>query len=237
MRAVAPRIAGVLGGMGPLAAVDFLRKVIELTSAVRDQDHVPLVVHQVPQIPDRSRSILADDDAPLLPMLTGLRRLARAGAEFAVIPCNSAHHWYEDLVRLQGLEILHICDTVWADLERRGLAGGSLSLLGTRGTAQSGFYRSRLAPYGARLVPIDATIQDVVDQAILAVKAGEYSHAHRAAAEAVRLSRSGGADTVILACTELPLALEGDPVLQWCVDSTLALARACATRSLSCQPP
>lgn len=219
--------------MGPLATVDFLRKVIELTAAGRDQDHVPLIVHQVPQIPDRSRAILANDDAPLLPMLTGLRRLAHAGAEFAVIPCNSAHYWYEDLSRRQTLEILHICDSVWADLQRRGLARGRLSLLGTKGMTQSGFYHARLTPLGARFAPIDAAIQDLVDRAIAAVKAGEHARARRAAAEAVQRTRAAGADTMILACTELPVALDGDPALERCVDSTLALARACVAHSLS----
>ncbi len=104
---------GVLGGMGPLATVDFLAKVIAATPATCDQQHVPMIVHQVPQIPDRSTAILEGNNAPLAPMLAGLERLARAGAEVVAIPCNTAHHWYEPLTRLQRLPICTL-------LKRRG---------------------------------------------------------------------------------------------------------------------
>jgi aspartate racemase len=125
MPGVTYKIAGVLGGMGPLATVDFLSKVIALTPAECDQEHVPLLVHQVPQIPDRNRAILEGGDTRYAPMLLGLHRLAAAGAEFAVIPCNSAHHWYERLATSQSLKILHIADAVRPELQGRDMASRS----------------------------------------------------------------------------------------------------------------
>jgi aspartate racemase len=234
VRKTDPRMGGVLGGMGPLATVDFLQKVIELTPAQRDQDHVPLIVHQVPQIPDRSQSILAHDDAPLLPLLTGLRRLALAGATFVAIPCNSAHHWYPQLVASQSLPILHIADAVWRELELRQLQSRALGLLATRGTLQSGFYFSRLAARGARWVAAGESTQVLVDSAILAVKAGRLEIARDAAARAAEQYRSSGAEVLILACTELPVVFLGSSVLEHYIDSTLALARQSVAYSSSC---
>ena len=78
---------GILGGMGPLATVDFMQKVIEATSAERDQDHIPILVHAVPQVPDRTESILAGNDEPLEWMRRGADILRDGGAECIAIPC------------------------------------------------------------------------------------------------------------------------------------------------------
>ena len=93
------RLIGILGGMGPAATVDFMAKLVMLTPAQHDQEHVPLLVHGVPQIPDRSAAIEAGSDAPFLPMAAGIMQLERAGAEFIAIPCNTAHYWYDRLAR------------------------------------------------------------------------------------------------------------------------------------------
>src|SRR5690606_838617 len=113
------KLVGVLGGMGPMATADFLAKVVAATPATCDQEHVPLIAYQLPQIPDRSAAILEASDAPFVPMLNGLRRLAQAGAQLAVIPCNTAHYWYDRLAAAQPLRILHIADAVKQELQRR----------------------------------------------------------------------------------------------------------------------
>lgn len=69
------RLIGILGGMGPLATVDFMQKVIEATPAEHDQDHVPLIIYSVPQIPDRVGAVIAGTDEPLPALLTGIRTL------------------------------------------------------------------------------------------------------------------------------------------------------------------
>ena len=227
------RLGGVLGGMGPVATVDFLRKVIALTQAKTDQEHVPLIVHQVPQIPDRSGAIAQNSDAPLAPMLEGLRRLARAGAEYAVIPCNTAHHWYPILADAQPLRLLHIADAVEAELQLRNRSTDRLALLGTRGLLRSGFYADRLKPRGTRFVAISETLQTLVDLAIEAVKSGNSPSATKHARIAVQEAQRSGAEIVVLACTELPVALAECAVLEDCIDSTLALARSCVVHSFA----
>ena len=225
------RLGGVLGGMGPLATVDFLNKVIELTPASCDQDHIPLLVHQVPQIPDRSAAILAGTDGPFAPMLEGLHRLAAAGAEFAVIPCNSAHHWYERLASAQPLSILHIADAVLDEIQARGAALPRLALLATRGALRSGIYQRRFAERAALQLPDEAS-QHLLDQAIAAVKAGQQTLGARCAEQAADQLREAGAEVLILACTELPIALQNGRHAAHCIDSTRALARLCLAQSL-----
>jgi aspartate racemase len=224
------RLGGVLGGMGPLATVDFLTKVIEVTPARCDQDHIPLLVHQVPQIPDRSAAILAGNDAPFAPMLDGLRRLAAAGAQFAVIPCISAHHWYERLVDAQPLEILHIADAVLDELQARRAEAPRLALLATRGTLHSGIYTRRFGTRATLDLPGEPT-QQLLDRAISAVKGGELSLASHCAEQAADQLLQAGAEALVLACTELPIAFHNSRHAALCVDSTRALARLCLATS------
>jgi aspartate racemase len=220
------RVAGVLGGMGPLATVDFLYQIIAATPAECDQDHIPLIVHQIPQIADRSRAILEGTDLPFMPMLEGLRRLSAAGCDFAMIPCNTAYHWYERLSNEQPLKILHIVDSVVTALRRRGVAAGSrtLAVLGTRGLHRSGIYRRRLRDLYT-LAPGSESVQRLVDGAVQAVKAGQLERGTQLAEQAVRQSLESGAEIVLLACTELPLVLRDTPLMSACIDSTAALAR------------
>lgn len=226
------RLIGVLGGMGPMATIDFMSKVIASTPAHCDQSHVPMIVHQVPQIPDRSTAILSGDDAPLAPMLEGLRRLARAGAELAVIPCNTAHHWYAQLSRLQALPLLHIAEAVRQELISRELHGRQVALLATRGTHVAGVYSGRLGPAFEPLFPGEEGVQKLIDVSIAAIKAGKLAQARSTALEAADRLLSAGAEVLILGCTELPVALADTPVQGRCIDSTLALARLCVKAAM-----
>jgi aspartate racemase len=228
----ARRLIGVLGGMGPMATIDFMSKVVALTPAGCDQEHTPLIVHQVPQIPDRSTAIMEGGDAPLQPMLAGLRRLARAGVELAVIPCNTAHHWHSQLSQLQELPLLHIAEAVRQELILRGAQNKQVALMATRGTHFAGIYSGRLGPAFEPLLPGDEAVQKLVDASIAAVKAGELTQARQAALEAAERLLSAGADVLILGCTELPVALADTVVQDRCIDSTLALARLCVNESM-----
>src|ERR671937_468722 len=163
-------LLGVLGGMGPLATVDFLRKLIEETPASRDADHVPVVVYSVPQIPDRPAAIIGDGPSPLPEMAAGVRVLARAGASCIAIPCNTAHYWFDELAREAGAPILHIADAACDALARRG-GSPTVGVIGTRGTIAAGFYQERLTARGLQVVlSSDSDLTDFVLPAIAAVK-------------------------------------------------------------------
>jgi aspartate racemase len=223
-------LLGVLGGMGPLATVDFLEKLIAETPATRDAEHIPLVVYSVPQIPDRPKAILENGESPLPAMLKGIRTLKQAGATCIAIPCNTAHYWYDDLVRGGGLPILHIADAACAALTRLDLAGGAVGLIATKGTLAAGIYQQRLEARGYRCIANTAAdLDELVLPAITHVKSNALDAAHALAVRAARNLRAAGAQAVILACTEIPLALEhqGSDIAAFCVDPTRALAQEC----------
>jgi len=223
-------LLGVLGGMGPLATVDFLGKLIAETPATRDAEHIPVVVYSVPQIPDRPKAILENGESPLPAMLEGIRTLKQAGAACIAIPCNTAHYWHEPLVREGGLPILHIADAACSRLAASGINAATVGLIATKGTIAAGFFQERLAARGYRCITNTAQDLDtLVLPAIECVKRNDLDQAHRLATEAAQRLQRQGAQAIILACTEIPLAIERQPaaIAALCIDATRALAQDC----------
>jgi aspartate racemase len=228
---------GVLGGMGPAATVDFMMKLIRLTPAGREQDHLPVVVVSDPRVPDRVAPILdGAGPSPLPAMRAGIRRLERAGAACVAIPCHTAHAWYDQLAAATDLPILHIVDAALAELERRAVPPGPLGLLATAATLKAGLYQERLAAAGhpAVLASSEVMARSVLP-AIALVKRDRAAEAAPLLGHAVEHLLAAGADRVLLACTELPLALAATPHPA-CIDATEALARSCLAWWQSRQP-
>jgi aspartate racemase len=206
-------ILGVLGGMGPLATADFMRKLVQSTPATRDQDHMPVFVHSVPQIPDRSESFLAGSDAPWPFLLSGLRILETAGAGAIAIPCNTAHLWHARLAAATDLEVLHI-GTATSDAIAAHPAGLTrVGLMATSATIEGRIYHDALRAAGIDVMTPSARQQtDHVMAGIAAVKAGELGTATSLLQSAATRLIDDGAQAVILGCTELPLVLDGKSV-------------------------
>ena len=225
-------LLGVLGGMGPLAAADFLAKLVAETPARRDQEHIPYIAYGVPQIPERPAAILGHGESPLPHMLRGITTLKQAGATAVAIACNTAHYWYDELVREGGLPILHIADAVCDEIAQRGIARCSIGLISTDGTVKAGFFQQRFAARGLDCITSSREDQDqLVLPAIACVKSNDLDRAHRLAVQAVENLRAAGAGIVVLACTETPVALDhtASAAAAHCIDATRALARACVT--------
>jgi aspartate racemase len=229
------KLVGVLGGMGPMATADFFRKLIEETPAKRDQDHVPVVIYSVPQMPSRDKAITSGGESPLPQMLAGLQALKKQHADFVVIPCNTAHFWYEDLCREGGLPILHIVDAVCNELSNSRGVEGPIGLLSTEATLSSRIYHDRLSDRGFELIVNSPEERDeFINPGIELVKCGRLKEAGTAVHRAVTRLLERGAQKLILGCTELPVALEAvePPNMENCIDATRALARASVSRAL-----
>lgn len=223
---------GVLGGMGPMATVDFMRKLVEATPATRDQDHVPTLVCSASLIPDRTAAILGYGADPLPAMLEALHRLEAAGATRIAIPCNTAHNWHPALQAATAVPILHIVDAVAAALVRKGVRSGRIGLLATDGTIRASVYR-RLERQGLICQgPID---QDAVMRAIALVKAGQAAAAGSILRSAADSLLDLDCQQIVLACTEIPVALDRavTDLQPFLVDATEALAKACVA---ACAP-
>lgn len=230
-------IVGVLGGMGPLASLDFMRKMLDATPAQQDQDHVPVLLSSIPQVPDRTQAFRGEGHSPLPAMLDSARRLAEAGAGLLVMPCNTAHLWYEPLQQALGLPMLHLVDAALEDALALAGPGARIGLLATDATMASGLYLNR--PASARLqwlLPTATEMLDWVMPGIAAVKAGHLAEGEALLGRAAAALAQRGAAALVLGCTEIPLVLDAGRAPLPVVDATAALARRAVDWSLSRRP-
>lgn len=230
-------VIGILGGMGPMATVDLAAKIIALTPASRDQDHLPMVIASMPQIPSRVAALVDDGPSPLPAMLAALARLRLAGAQRVAIACNTAHTWRAQLAEASPVPLFDMVGLAVAGLaphERR------VAVLGTAGTRRTGLYASALRRTGRLPIDLDPADQQVLaDAAIDLVKAGRSERAAPLFEAAARRLLDRGAQRIILACTEVPIGFEHLSA-QWrsrTLDATDTLARACVAWSLGAAGP
>lgn len=233
-----PDTLGVIGGMGPLATVDFFAKLVELTPAKTDPEHVPVIVSCEPQIPSRPKAYFDPEHAPSpLPALRARRdMLLAAGARCLVMPCNTAHFWYDDLTADCPVPFIHIVEATADELARREIAGARLGLIATEATLDGKLFETPLAARGFEcILPDERVTREAVRPGIDCVKQNRVAEAepHFRAAVAHLLER--GAATVVLGCTEVPAGLPmKDPwVRAHTVDPTEVLARAAVDWAMS----
>ncbi len=228
------RLIGIVGGLGPFAHIDFELKLLdaasELIGARRDQDFPQWVLSSIPQTPDRTEAYFGEADDPTPVLLRSLERLRRAGANFAVVACNTAHLFLERLREASPLPIVSLIE-VTADEAARIGPGGSVGLLATSGTLRSRLYHDPLEVRGLRPVcPFDLESGETLQRRYVmepiygpwvdgrhqggGIKTDGGSPRARALLEeaAGRLVADGGADVLVAGCTEIPLALEGAEV-------------------------
>ena len=221
---------GVLGGMGPLATVDFFNKVLAATPAKGDADHVPLLIQSDPRIAPRPAAILSGARSPLPDLLAGRERLIAAGATALAMPCNTAHYWYADLVKGCSVPFISIVDSSCAELAGLSRAGQPIGIIATRATLVAKIFDAPLKSAGYTVLLPDEDLMDtLVLPGIELVKVGQAIQGGKLIEQAVQALMLRGAGAVVLACTETPLALDAvqSPLRAQCVDTTAALARAC----------
>lgn len=218
---------GILGGMGPLATADLFRKIVLLTDAERDNDHIRVYIDDNASIPDRTAAILSGGADPLPAMTDSLRKLEGCGADCIIMPCNTAHYFLPRLQALTDVPFLSMLEAT-ARACRLQFPGGTAAVLATKGTLAAGLYQQVLAAESVPCLVPGPAEQDALMRVIYdGVKAGRPPEDYRADMETVlsRLSAQG-AGYFILGCTELPLAVQALALAVPAVDPTTELAKA-----------
>lgn len=101
-------ILGILGGMGPAATCNLFKKIVKSTNVIKDQDHIHIIIDNNTQIPDRTNYICSSGMDPRPEMIRSIIKLETMGASYIAIPCNTAHYFYEDLVKFTRSRILNM---------------------------------------------------------------------------------------------------------------------------------
>lgn len=197
---------GILGGIGPMATVYFMQRVIAMTDASRDQDHVDMLVWNHASIPDRTAYIVGDsDESPGPVMADDARQLERAGAKFIAVPCNTAQAFQDEVAAAVDIPVIDIV-AVTIEAARAAVPGlSTLGILATDGTLRARTYHDAAEAAGLRPVAPDDVVQkDVMSMIYDGVKAGMPVERARFDAAVAHL-RAKGAGAIVLGCTELSI--------------------------------
>ena len=219
------KVAGVLGGMGPDATVDFMAKIVATTDAERDQDHLRMLVDHNPHVPNRQAAILAGGEDPGPALAEMASRLETAGADFLVIPCNTAYVFEDAIIAATSIPLISIITESIAVVRERVPDASAIGVLATDGCLESGIYQSGIEAAGMTAVLPEAGELEQIMVLINSIKAGNQSKA--AAAGMKSLAEAlvhRGAQAIIAGCTEIPLVLADEAVTVPLVASTDALA-------------
>jgi len=224
------KVIGVLGGMGPEATLYLYKELIAQTPARSDQEHLRVIIDSNPKVPDRTQAILHGGESPVPVMAAGAAALERAGADFIVIPCISAHFFLKELRERTSLPVLSVFDVVAEYIVENHPGADTLGLLGTTGTVQGGHFQERLSRVGRQTLSPEPGDQLRIMSAIYDIKDSLCGRTRKEIASEVgavaRRLVDRGAQGIIAGCTELPLVLEPAEVPVPVFNSIKLLARA-----------
>ena len=218
-------VIGIVGGMGPYAGLDLVRKVFDQTKASRDQDHINLVMVSFPkEIEDRTEFLIGRSQKnPARSIANVVLQLEKLGATVAGIPCNTAHApliFNKITQRLRKArcrtKLLNLIEETASYVGSMRAKPRRIGVLSTTGSMKTGLYSNALKEYGLDIVELDENSQaNLVQEAIYNSSYGIKSQsnpvtdrARQLVMEALQLLKENGADVIILGCTELPLAVD-----------------------------
>jgi len=228
------KIVGVIGGMGPEATVDFLRRLVAATPARDDAGHIRVLVDNNPKVPSRIAALIeggGEDPAPVLRAMA--RGLQAQGADFLVMPCNTAHHYLPVIADAVTIPVLDMVALAIARLGTLTLKPARIGMLASPAVRLVGLYEARLREAGfAALFPEEDSEAQLLEF-IRAIKAGamEDRHRHVYASVAAGLTKAG-ADAFLIACTEFSVIGPPAGLNRPCVDALDVLVEATIAEAL-----
>lgn len=227
------KILGVIGGLGPIATAHFMELVINMTDVDKDQEHLPMIVYNMPFIPDRTAYILDNTkENPLPKMLEIGKTLQQQGATCVAVPCVTAHYFMDKLEAGVSVPLINGVQETVAHLKENGIQ--KVGIMATDGTVRSGIFHKELEKQGLQPIAPGAAAQaDVMHLIFNNVKAGKSAEMDRFLSAAEDL-RKQGAQAIILGCTELSLIKRDHDIGQGFIDAMEVLARQSV---LACDKP
>ena len=227
---------GIIGGVGPLATMFIGEMIVRRTEATNDQEHVNSVVINNTGIPDRTAYIMdRSKDNPIPVMISDMHKLTSLGAEVIIVPCNTAHTFYEDLQSGSAVPVIHM---IQETMKRAADEGAErVGVLATTGTVTSAVYQQAANDYGLEVVlPDEATQAKVMSIIYDNIKAGKPGDLD-IWAEIEASMKTQACDRVILGCTELSVIKKEMSLPEFYLDSLMVLAEtaivACGYRLAS----
>ena len=214
------KIIGVLGGYGPYATNDFFNLILKKTKAKKDWEHMHVIIDSNPRIPSRVRAFLYDEESPIKYMLEGVNRLKKAGADFFICPCNTAHYFLNMEEELP-LPFINMIDVTIDRIIEKGIT--KVGVIGSEVTIMTNLYKEALLLKNIEVVNVEDLT--VVREIIEAAKQNKgLKEAEIKLLNIINNFKDNGVESVIYACTELPIVLDTEKSPLFVFDSSSILA-------------
>ena len=208
-----------------MATVDLFKKIVDYTAASKDSEHIHVLIDSNTDIPDRTDAILHGGKDPVPEMVSSAIRLECMGADFLIIPCNTAHYFYDKISAMVHIPVLNMIEETAKEVKRQSIA--CVGLLATDGTIESGVYHRVFEKNNISVInPSSIGQKSVMDLIYKGVKAGNKDIDLSEFYKAIDALILNGAQTLILGCTELPIAFEMYNIKHENIDPTAVLARS-----------
>lgn len=221
-------VLGVLGGMGPHATADFLQKLIAATPVELEQEHLHVHVDCNPKVPDRNAALANEGPSPGPTLAEMAAGLARAGADFVVMACNTAHAFEADIRAALAVPFVSMVEEACDACSRQWPAAQRIGVLATRGCIDAQLYQRAFLARGRDAFGLAPHSQQTFMQLLYRIKRGDVSDEVRAAMRALAASLADdGADVIVSGCTEVPLVLSASDAPRPVLDATSNLAQRC----------
>ncbi len=226
------KIIGILGGMGPEATIDLFYKIIKSTPAEKDQDHLRIIIDNNPKIPDRTAAILGKGKDPLPALQETARNLEKAGADFIIIPCNTAHYFLSSIQKSVRIPVLNMIEEAAKETQQRIPQIKKVGLLASIGVYKTEIYHQQFKKFNIEVIYPEEKDKKEVMKAIYAVKAGNLSEGiKRNIIKNAQKLIDKGAEAIIAGCTEIPLILKEGDVAVPLIDPTQVLAKVAVQKA------
>ena len=197
---------GILGGMGTQAGLDFCIKLAKLNKGKTDQQYPLFILYNKSNIPGRPEN-LHKYNKVLKSLLSGCKFLEKSKCKFIVIPCNTAHYWFEDLQKKINIPIISMPKEVYVHSIKTCKKNSRIGILATEGTLKTGIYNKFFDKNFTIIKPSKSVQKKNVNKAIKLVKMGKIKEAEKAIRIAVNSLIRMKCSKIILGCTELPIAI------------------------------
>jgi aspartate racemase len=197
---------GIIGGMGPLATVHLYERIVLRTKALRDQDHIRVLIDSNTNIPDRTKAIISDGEDPTVELIKSAKVLENGGADFLIMPCNTAHYFINTIQEAVNIPFINMVEETVKYTEKKFGKDTVVGILATDGTIKSKIYENYYANLGIKTVVPDKTQTDVMKFIYDVIKKGNYNEGTSLMFSAVEELKEMGATSFLLGCTELSSA-------------------------------
>ncbi len=197
---------GILGGMGTQAGLDFCNKLAILNRGKIDQKHPLFILYNKSNIPNRPKNLKKYFNV-LKSLTNGCKMLQKNKCKFIVIPCNTAHHWYDDLKKKINIPIISMPKEVFKFASKNCKKNSKIGILSTEATIKTRVYSKYFNKNFILIKPTNNLQKNCVNKSIKYVKLGKVKLAEKAIKPAVNYLIKNNCKKIILGCTELPIAI------------------------------